>query len=95
MWDFMLTGKPCFTFATDLQHYVETTEVYTPVSEWPFPQSTNNDDLVETILQFNENDYKTACERHYKDLGGCETGKATELVCKRIYKICFCEEKKK
>ena len=51
MWDFMLTGKPCFTFAADLQHYIETTEVYTPVSEWPFPQSTNNDELEKTISE--------------------------------------------
>lgn len=31
MWDFMLTGNPSFMYAVDLPHYVETTEVYTPV----------------------------------------------------------------
>lgn len=88
MWDFMLTGKPCFTFAKDLQHYVDTTEVYTPVSEWPFPQSTNNEKLIEDIIGFEYQDYYKNCKKHYDDLGGCETGKATYLVCKRINKIC-------
>lgn len=92
MWDFMLTGKPCFTFAIDLQHYIETTEVYTPVSEWPFPKSTNNDELVKTILEFDAEEYRKRCDAHYQALGGCETGRATELVCERIYQVCFTEE---
>ncbi len=84
MWDFMLTGKPSFLFAVDLNHYIATTEVYTPVSEWPFPQSVNNDELEKNILEFDEEAYAAACKRHYEDLGGCETGKATALVCQRI-----------
>lgn len=89
MWDFMMTGRPSFLFAVDLDHYVATTDVYTPVSEWPFPQSVNNDELEKNILEFDEESYAAACKRHYEDLGGCETGKATELVCQRIYEQCF------
>ena len=89
MWDFMLTGRPSFLFAVDLDHYVATTEVYTPVAEWPFLQSVNNDELERNILEFDEEKYAAACKRHYDGLGGCETGKATELVCQRIYQQCF------
>lgn len=89
MWDFMLTGRPSFLFAIDLMHYIETTEVETPIQEWPFPKSTNNDELEETILNFDEKRYKEACEKHYRDLGGCESGKATQLVCDYINKNCF------
>lgn len=89
MWDFMMTGRPSFLFAVDLDHYVATTEVYTPVSEWPFPQSVNNDELEKNILEFDEEKYAAACKRHYDALGGCETGNATELVCQRIYEQCF------
>ena len=88
MWDFMLTGRPSFLFAVDLEHYVQTTQVYTPVKDWPFPSSTNNDDLEKTILEFDEAAYAAACRRHYEELGGCETGRATELICKRIYEKC-------
>ncbi len=88
MWDFMLTGKPCFTFAVDLEHYVATTEVYTPVSQWPFPQSTDNDQLEKTILEFDEQSYRTACDGHYQALGGCESGRAGEQVAEYIYAMC-------
>lgn len=87
-WDFMLTGRPCFMYAPDLDHYVETTKVYTPVEEWPFPKSRTNEELKECILHFDEEAYHLACKKHYDDLGGCETGKATELVCDRIRDVC-------
>ena len=89
MWDFMLTGRPSFLFAVDLEHYVQTTQVYTPVSEWPFPKAVNNDQLEKNILTFDEEAYKLACEKHYKALGGCETGQATKLVCERIFEKCY------
>ncbi len=89
MWDFMLTGRPSFLFAVDLEHYVVTTEVYTPVSEWPFPKSVNNDELENNILNFNEEEYAAAVKRHYDSLGGAETGEATKLVCERIYEQVF------
>ena len=94
MWDFMLTGKPCFTFATDLDHYVRTTKVYTPVEEWPFPKATDNDGLEKNILEFDEKKYAVDCKHHYDALGGCETGEATKLVCERIYEVCFGEKHK-
>ena len=88
MWDFMLTGRPSFLFAVDLTEYIETTKVYTPVTEWPFPIATDNDGLEKNILTFDEDKYKEDCKNHYKRLGGCETGKATELVCERIKEVC-------
>ena len=89
MWDFMLSGKPSFLFAVDLEHYIKTTEVYTPVSEWPFPKAINNDELEKNILEFDEKKYALSCKRHYENLGGTETGEATKLVCERIYNECF------
>lgn len=88
MWDYMLTGKPCFLFATDLENYVNTTKVYTPVEDWPFPKATTNDELEDNILSFDENDYKEGINHHYKALGGCETGRATQLLGTKIYSLC-------
>lgn len=95
MWDFMLTGRPSFLFAVDLQHYIDTTDVYTPIDEWPFPKSTNNDELERSILEFDEVKYAADSKRHYESLGGCETGEATKLVCERIYEVCFGGQKGK
>ncbi len=88
MWDFMLTGKPCFIFAKDLENYIETTDLYTPVSEWPFPIAESNKELVENIKVFDEETYKEKCKEHYELLGGCETGRATEIVCDWILEKC-------
>lgn len=81
MWDFMLTKKPIFLYARDLQHYIDTTAVYTPVEEWPFPKSTTNSELEKAILEFDSRKYELDCDRHYNELGGCETGKSVEFVC--------------
>lgn len=87
-WDYMLTEKPCFLYAPDLDHYIEATKVYTPVSEWPFPKSRTNEELADSILSFDEDKYLADCHKHYEDLGGCESGKATDLVCERIINVC-------
>lgn len=89
MWDYLLTGKPSFLFAVDLDHYVATTEVYTPVAQWPFPQAVDNDQLEKNILEFSEEKYAEDCKAHYAALGGCETGEATKLVCRRICQLCI------
>ena len=36
--------------------------------------------------------YRKYCEKHYKALGGCESGHACEQVCKRIAEVCGIEE---
>ena len=84
MWDYMLTKKPCFIFAKDLDHYIETTDLYTPISEWPFPIAKTNDQLANNILAFNSEEYNRCCDWHYELLGGCESGNATHLVCNKI-----------
>lgn len=84
MWDYMLTGKPCFIFAMDMERYIETTDLYTPVSDWPFPIAENNDQLVRNILSFDEIEFSDNCKKHYELLGGCESGEATKLVCDMI-----------
>lgn len=92
MWDFMLSGKPVFIFAKDFDHYINATEVYTPVEDWPFPIAKSNDELVNNIVSFDEVEYNEKCRRHYDSLGGCETGKATEIVSKLIYNKCLCNK---
>lgn len=89
MWDFMLTGKPSFLYAKDLEHYIQTTDVETPINEWPFPKSTNNDELEKSILEFDAIQYEKNVKKHYAELGGCESGKATQLVGDYIHESCF------
>lgn len=89
LWDYILTGKPCFMFALDLDHYVNTTDVYTPVETWPVPKARNNDELIDSILNFDNENYLSEIKRHYKELGGCETGNASQLIGDYIYENCI------
>ena len=88
MWDFMFTSRPCFIFATDIEHYMKTTSWYTPIEKWPFPVSQNNEQLREVILNFNAEHYRDKVSKHLKELGCCENGTATQQICKRIEAIC-------
>lgn len=85
MWDYMLTGKPGFMFATDIEHYVSTTALYTPIDKWPFKACNTNDELIETIKNFDYEDYRRKCREHYQYMGGCESGEASRKVCELIY----------
>ena len=89
MWDFAYTHRPCFIFATDIEHYIKTTSWYTPMEKWPYSIARSNEELKNNILAFRESDYAAAVAEHYETLGCCENGKATETLCKIIEKICF------
>lgn len=89
MWDFALTKKPGFLFATDVQKYKDERDFDTPMSEWPFVVTTNNAELVEAIRNFNESVHFLKVEKHLRDLGSFENGQACEVVGKRIYTECF------
>lgn len=89
MWDFSLTGKPCFIYAKDIKEYEKVRGFYTSLDAWPFPLATNNDELICNIEHFDYGDYKTKIDRHHNDLGCCETGEASKIVGDKIYKICL------
>lgn len=80
LWDFMLTQKPAFIYAEDLYEYCKHTAFYTPIDLWPFSKATECSELKDNIINFDKDDYLKKCKYHYNDLGGCETGYATELV---------------
>ena len=85
VWDFLLMKKPCFLYAPDLGTGFEKADTYLPVREWPFSCADSNEKLCENIRLFDNAAYLRACEAHYEALGGCERGKAAELVGERIY----------
>ena len=53
MWDFSLTGKPCFIYADDIDEYEREHGFYMPSSQWPYPIARTNDELEKNILSFD------------------------------------------
>ncbi len=88
IWDFSLTGKPCFIFAADLTAYRVDRDFYMDVFHWPFPIALSNDELETAILQFDTNTYAENLKRHFNELGCCESGHASQTVGEDIARRC-------
>ena len=84
MWDFSLMFKPCFIYATDLECYRNERDFYTPIEQWPFPVASNNNDLINNIIEFDKIKYDSDVKTHHQLLGNFESGHATESVVKYI-----------
>ena len=80
MWDFSLTGKPCFIYADDIDEYEREHGFYMPSSQWPYPIARTNDELEKNILSFDLLKYQDAVKKHHKESGSYEQGKACETV---------------
>ena len=82
MWDFALTGKPCFLYAPDLVQYDLKRGFYTDIHTWPYPLAENIDELIYNFKTFNPQQYKSKISKHLDDLGNFETGKASQTIVK-------------
>ena len=87
MWDFSLTYKPCFLFATDLKEYQNERDFYSDIHTWPFILAENNDELNEKILSYNDEEYRQAVKKYHEDMGSYEKGSA----CKQITDVIMSE----
>lgn len=85
--DFVLTGKPGFIFATDIEDYNNERGLYYPLESTPFPIATNNDELINNILNFDDTVYQKKVESFIKDKGCVEDGKASFRVVEKIKEI--------
>lgn len=79
MWDFSLTRRPCFLYATDLNYYDLDRGFYSDIHTWPYPLAESNSALIKNIKQFNNDQsskkYPKAlgCARRYESGHACET----------------------
>ncbi len=87
IYDFMLTRKPGFIFATDVEKYNNTRGLYYPLESTPFPVARNNDEMIKNIENFDENKYKADVESFLKEKGCMEDGNASKRVVDLIEKI--------
>lgn len=78
MFDFALTQRPCFQFATDLQAYLQDRNFYFSLNDLPFPRAEDNDALAENIRSYSEDEQKARWERFNQDFGLMEDGKASK-----------------
>ncbi|MCD7722712.1 MAG: CDP-glycerol glycerophosphotransferase family protein [Clostridiales bacterium] len=74
--DFVLTGRPGFIYASDLDRYDSVRGLYYPLSETPFPIAKNNDELMQNIQTFCPEAYEKKRREFLLKRGCCENGNA-------------------
>lgn len=79
-WDFCLTKKPAFLFCSDLNEYDTERGFYVPIKKWPLPLATSNNELVNSIKGFNQNEYEKKLQEHYVYMQSYETGNARAVL---------------
>lgn len=78
--DYVLTGKPGFIYANDLSEYNQERGFYYPLESTPFAIATNNDEMVQNILAFDDEAYFRKKEQFLQDRGSAEHGDAARKV---------------
>ena len=85
--EYIHTGMPGFLYATDATRYGDFERgFYDPLDKMPFPLSTDETSLVESILNFNENRYRESCREFIRRKGCMEDGHAAERIVEIIKK---------
>ena len=86
--EYMLRRKPGFTFATDVENYAEHERtLFFPLSALPFPTATDNDTLMENIMNFDEEKFVKDCDAFLKEKGSVDDGHASERAAEAIRKL--------
>lgn len=88
IWDFALRKLPILIYAPDRDAYGEDRGFNVPPEEWGLVQSSTQDELLEAIDTHSYEDLCEASQAHLERFGSCETGHATEVVCKSIVSHC-------
>lgn len=89
VYDFAVTQKPGFIYATDLEEYLKDRGTYFTFTDTPFIVTESNKELVSAIENFDESKYKDKHKRFYQDLLGMyEEGRSSEYICDIIRDIC-------
>ncbi len=79
--DYMLTRRPGFLFATDMEEYEQKDRnFFYPLDTMPFPLALNNDQLIENILNFDNERFVPACDQFLEEKGCIDDGHASERI---------------
>lgn len=87
IFDFVLTRRPGFIFATDIEEYNTERGFYYPLESTPFPVATNNDVLMDSVRMFDTQKYAEQVEQFLQDKGCTEDGNASERVADLIMEL--------
>ncbi len=86
-YDYVLTRRPLFIFATDLEEYNNERGLYFPLESTPFPVADCNEELIKNVRQFDDARYQKRIDEFLEDKGCAEDGHAAERVVEKLKEI--------
>ena len=87
MFEFMLTGRPCFLYATDIEEYREQRDYYFDIYHLPFPVATTTESLTDAIQNLDPDTYHSKCDAFAQEIQLHETGQAALKMACLIYRM--------
>lgn len=87
IYDYLLTKKPGFIYATDIEAYDNERGFYYSLYETPFAIATNNDELCKVVEEYDEDSYLKKVKEFLEEKGCMEDGHAAEKIIEFIEKI--------
>lgn len=89
MWDFCLTGNPCFVFAGDQEEYEQTDRGYAcPMEKWPYMAAYDMEQLEQNIRSFDAEGYSQKVTTHLQEMKSYDKGNAAWQVAEMIGAFC-------
>lgn len=75
-----------WNIATDSRHSIGNNKRFTPKMnvKFPFPVASDNDELEQDIMNFNQNEYDSRLDEFHKSVGLVFNGDASERLAKKI-----------
>lgn len=90
LYDFCLTGRPSFVYATDLENYMSNDRSFAyPFEKWPYPAAATNEALAQCIRSFDERDYAQRVHDHLQNVGAYDNGTASAQAADLVAKYCL------
>jgi CDP-glycerol glycerophosphotransferase len=87
IFDFLLTGRPGFIYASNIAEYERVRGLFYPLSETPFQIAETNDEMVNNIQSFDAATYAAKVAQFLKDKQAFEDGHAAARTVDFIEKI--------
>lgn len=69
MFDALESNKICLLYTRDIEEYSKERDTYFKLEELPFPIARNNEELIQTVMDFDDGQYKGECNRLKERLG--------------------------
>ena len=86
--DYMLTKRPGFLFATDMDEYEKKDrEFFYPLDTMPYPLALDNGQLIDNILSFKDDHFEEECKAFLEDKGCIDDGLSSKRIVDVIEKI--------